>query len=132
MKVERRYFFKSKHYPAGDYNELHPCRIVRKRWVERGWYINSFYKVSRFSGFKLGLVSFGLISGYKKYRIPYIIFHWGNKFYVPVFLMGFMGTKIKFIKCKYTNKNWSHYIKLAYARLKRDGQWKFTYKKRDI
>lgn len=126
-KVERRYFFTSTHYGEGKYNEMHPCRIVRKRWIERGWYINSFYKVSRFSGYKFGVVSFGLISGYRKYRIPYIIFHWKNKFYVPAFLL--LGTKIKWITCEYTDKTWSSYVKLAYAKLKREGQWKWTYKR---
>ena len=121
MKVERRYFFTSRHYPAGKYNELHPCRIVRYRWIERGWYLNSFYRISRISGIKLGIVSFGLVSGYRKYRVPYLAFHWKNKFYLPVF---FVTRNLLWLECEYSKSNWKSSVKLAISRLKRNGQWK--------
>ena len=121
-KVERRYFFTSKHYPEGNYNELHPCRIVRYRLIERGWYLNSFYRVSRFSGIKLGVVSFGLISGYRSFRVPYLAFHWKNKFVLPTFLLG--NRKLLFIFCEYGNNNWKSSVRMAVAKLKRNGQWK--------
>ena len=120
FKTTRHYFFRSKHYPRGDYNEYHPCRIVRKGFVERGWYVNSFYKVSRFSGVKLGLISFGLISGYRNYRIPYLAFHWGNYFFMPVGLLPF--TQIKWITCWYSKNNWTSHTKLLLARMKREQQ----------
>ena len=120
--VKRHYFFRSTHYPRGNYNEFHPCRIVRKRWVEQGWYINSYYRVSRFRGIKLPLISFGLISGYRKHRVPYIIFHWGNKFYAPTF---FLGNGVLLIKCEYSKNDWKSHTRLLLARMKREKQ-KFT------
>jgi hypothetical protein len=120
--VKRHYLFRSKHYPRGKYNEIHPCRIVRQRWVEQGWYINSYYRVSRFRGIKLPLISFGLISGYRKHRVPYIIFHWGNTFYVPTF---FLGNGLLLIKCEYANNDWKSQTRLLLARMKREKQ-KFT------
>lgn len=118
--MKRYYFFRSKHYPKGDYNEFHPCRIVRKRWVEQGWYVNSFYRVSRFRGIKLPFISFGMISGYKKYRVPYIALHWGNYFFMPVGLLPF--TRIKWITCWYAKNDWKSQTKLLLARMKREQQ----------
>lgn len=119
-KVTKHYFFRSKHYPAGDYNEYHPCRIVRKNFVERGWYINSFYRVSRFNGYKFWVISFGLISGYRKHRVPYIALHWKNYFFMPVGLLPF--TRIKWITCWYAKNDWKSRTKMMLARMKREQQ----------
>ena len=121
--MKRHYLFRSKHFPSGDYNEFHPCRIARKRWIEQGWYVNSFYRVSRFRGIKLPLISFGLISGYRKYRVPYIALHWGNYFFMPTFLIP--GSKILWITCKYSKNDWKSQTRLLLARMKREKQ-KFT------
>ena len=123
--MQKHYFFRSKHYPEGRYNQAHPCHIVRKKWVEQGWYINSFYRVSRFRGIKLPFISFGLISGYKPHRIPYIALHWGNKFHMPTFLV---SRKMLWISCEYGSKNqWTSQRKMLLARMKREKQ-KFSRK----
>jgi hypothetical protein len=124
-QVKRYYYFSSEHVPTGNYNQMHPCGIVRKRCSERGWYINSHYKISRFIGIKLGPISFGMISGYRPYRVPYIIWHWKNTFYVPAF---FFGNKLKYIKCTYGGRRWKSTIRMAIQRMKRNGEWDKRYK----
>ncbi|OUU16857.1 MAG: hypothetical protein CBB97_22420 [Candidatus Endolissoclinum sp. TMED37] len=125
--VDRKHFFTSRHIPSGNYNESHPCRIVRKGFVERGWYVNSFYKISRFRGYKFGPISFGLITGYSRGEFPYMILHWNNKFYVPAF---FLGNGLWFIVCTYEENSWKHMLKLAVSRLRRNGEWIMTQRKR--
>lgn len=121
--MDKHYFFRSTHYPSGDYNEFHPCHIVRKKWVEQGWYVNSFYRVSRFRGIKLPFISFGMISGYRPHRVPYIAFHWGNAFHMPTFIV---NRKILWIRCEYGSRDqWTSQRKLLLARMKREKQ-KFT------
>ena len=119
-KVEKHYYFSTQHVPSGNYNEMHPCNIVRKGCVERGWYINSHYRISRFSGFKIGPISLGKISGYRSYNVPYITFHWGNTFYVPAF---FLGNGLWYIKGTYGKRKWKSSIRMAISRMKRNGQW---------
>jgi len=119
-QVKKHYYFSSTHVPSGNYNEMHPCNIVRKGIVERGWYINSHYRLSRFAGYKLGPVSFGMISGYRKYRVPYIIWHWKNSFYVPAI---FLGRGLLYVKCTYNTRRWKSGTRMAINRLKRTGEW---------
>lgn len=100
--IERYYFFTSEHEPKGNYNEVHLCNIVRTRWYERGWYLNSFYRVSRFKGVKIGCISIGLVTGYRKHRIPYLAYHWDGGFTLPVGLISWMmGSNLKKITCTY-------------------------------
>lgn len=101
--IERYYFFTSEHVPKGKYNEVHPCSIVRSKWKEKGWYLNSFWKVSKFEGIKIGFLSFGLVTGYRKHRIPYIAYHWDGGFTMPVWMLP--GTKLYYIRCTYGDKS---------------------------
>ena len=113
--VERFYFFTSTHYPQGSYNEIHPCRIVRTKWYERGWYLNSFYRVSKFKGIKIGRISCGLVSGYRNYRIPYIAYHWDGGFTLPVWMLSYIsGYDLKKIKCTYGDRTLKTSFKLVW------------------
>lgn len=104
--IERFYFFTSEHVPAGKYNEVHPCSIVRSKWKEKGWYLNSFWKISKFEGYKVGNVSMGIVSGYGKYKVPYIAYHWDGGFTMPVGLISWArGSNLQYIKCTYGDKS---------------------------
>ena len=95
--VERFYFFTSTHYPQGSYNEIHPCRIVRTKWYERG------------------RISFGLVSGYRNYRIPYIAYHWDGGFTLPVWMLSYMsGYNLYKIKCTYGDRTLKTSFKLVW------------------
>lgn len=120
-KVDRYNYFVSEHNPPGKYNEHHPCGIVRTKWREQGWYLNSFYRISRFTGYKIGRVSFGFVSGYKKYRIPYICYHWDGGFTLPVGIISWMmGSEMKYIRCTYAERNtWTSNIKLWWKKLRK-------------
>ena len=113
--VERFYFFTSTHYPQGSYNEIHPCRIVRTKWYERGWYLNSFCRVSKFKGIKIGRISCGLVSGYRNYRIPYIAYHWDGGFTLPVWMLSYLsGYNLYKIKCTYGDRTLKTSFKLVW------------------
>lgn len=113
--IERFYFFTSKHYPPGPYNEVHPCRIVRTKWLEQGWYLNSFYRVSKFKGWNLGPLSFGLVTGYKKYRVPYVAYHWDGGFTLPVGLISWIiGSKMQKITCTYGDRSVKTSLKMLW------------------
>lgn len=117
MPVERYYFFTSEHEPQGKYNEVHPCRIVRTRWYERGWYLNSFYRVSRFKGVKIGCISIGLVTGYRKHRIPYLAYHWDGGFTLPVGLISWMmGSNMKKITCTYGDRTLKTSLKMIWKK----------------
>lgn len=116
MKIDRYYFFTSEHRPKGSYNEVHPCRIVRTRWREQGWYLNSFYRISRFKGIKIGRISMGMVGGYRKYRIPYIAYHWKGGFTLPVFILKVFDRKIKIdkITCTYGDRTLKTSLKMIW------------------
>jgi hypothetical protein len=101
--INKYYFFTSTHVPKGKYNEVHPCSIVRTQWREQGWYLNSFYRISKFKGYKIHNVSFGLVSGYRKYRIPYICKHHDGGFTMPCWMLP--GTELYYIHCTYGDKS---------------------------
>jgi len=90
MAKLRPHFFTSKHYSLKHhkFNEIHPCRIHHDGIREHGWYLNSHMRRSKLRGFRVGNFSFGLISGYRSYRIPYITIHTKNGFIAPTFLLG--------------------------------------------
>lgn len=90
MAKIKPYFFTSKHHTIKErkFNEIHPCRIAHDGIREYGWYINSHMKYSKFRGYRVGNFSFGLISGYRSYRIPYITIHTKDGFIAPCFLLG--------------------------------------------
>lgn len=118
LKVSKYNFFVSKHEPPGNYNELHPCNIVRSKWREQGWYFNSFYRMSKFKGVVIGNVSFGLVSGYRKYRIPYIAYHYEGGFTMPAWMLP--GTPLYFIRCTYAERNtWIGNIKLFWDKYRK-------------
>jgi len=115
--IERYYFFTSEHHPKGSYNEVHPCRIVRTRWREQGWYLNSFYRVSSFRGIKIGCISMGLVSGYRRHKIPYIAYHWNGGFTLPVFLLSWMmGSEMKKITCTYGDRKLKTSLKMIWKK----------------
>lgn len=117
MKIDRYYFFTSEHHPKGSYNEVHPCRIVRTRWREQGWYLNSFYRISSFRGIKIGCISMGLVSGYRKNKIPYIAYHWNGGFTLPVFLLSWMmNSQLKKITCTYGDRKLKTSLKMIWKK----------------
>ena len=121
LMINRYYFFTSEHHPKGKYNEVHPCRIVRTRWREQGWYLNSFYRVSRFAGIKLGRVSLGLVTGYRRYRIPYVAYHWEGGFTLPVVLVSWItGSKLKYIRCTYGDRKLKTSLKMIWRKWIKD------------
>lgn len=118
-KVSKYNYFVSQHEPPGKYNEHHPCAIVRTQWREQGWYLNSFYRISKFKGYKINNISFGLVSGYRKYRIPYICYHWNGGFTMPCWMLP--GSKLYYIRCTYSERNtWTSNLKLWWSKLKND------------
>ena len=88
MRQGSRYFI-SKHYGISKrFNEIHPARFRIDGLRIKGIYWNSHHKPSRFSGFHIGPITLGLVTGYRKYRIPFILFWYKDTFIVPVFLLG--------------------------------------------
>lgn len=115
INIDKYYFFTSEHTPKGRYNEVHPCSIVRTKWREQGWYLNSFYRISRFKGFKVGCISLGLVSGYRDNKIPYIAYHWDGGFTLPVGLISWMhGSDMKKITCTYGDRTLRTSLKMVW------------------
>ena len=117
MTRDRHFFFTSTHYGRQwRYNEVHPCNITRTGMREFGWYWNSNCKLSKFRGYRLGPLSFGMISGYRNYKIPYITFHYKNMFIVPTFLL--LQTRPAIIVCTYGDKTWSGAANQIWSKLR--------------
>jgi len=88
MRPGSRYFT-TKHYAISKrFNEVHPCYFRTNGIVIKGLYWNSYHKPSRFYGYHLKFITLGLVSGYRKYRISFILFWYKDIFIVPVFLLG--------------------------------------------
>lgn len=114
---EKHYFFTSNHYGLHRrFNEIHPCHVTRKGLRQYGWYWNSHHRIAKFRGYRIGPISFGLISGYKPFRIPYITIHYKNMFIVPTFLLG--QTRPALIVCTYGEKTWSGAFRQLWGKLR--------------
>ena len=117
MARDRHFFFTSQHYGLQRrYNEVHPCNITTQGIRDFGWYWNSNHRLSKFRGFRFGPMSFGLISGYRSFKIPYITIHYKNMFIVPTFLL--LQTRPAIIVCTYGDRTWSGATKQIWSKLR--------------
>lgn len=124
MAKVKPYFFTSKHYSLKPrkFNEIHPCRIYHERFYEHGWYLNSHMRRSKLRGFRLANISFGLISGYRSYRIPYISIHTKTGFIAPTFLLGSHSPYL--IVCTYGDPSITGSFRQIWRKLREKGKGK--------
>ncbi len=111
-------FFTSKHYgwKVRKYNEIHPCRINYIGFREHGWYLNSFMKYSRFRGYRWKNISVGLVSGYRRIRVPYITIHTDDGFIAPTFLLGLHSPAL--VVCTYGERSIRGSFKQVWRKLR--------------